>query len=309
MSSIKRERELVAVTAVGESDRDWFVCLTPVGFVWPEITASTRACGAGRLTSIPKDRVPEKPVVGQQYVLETVRGSGVVGWGTGVGAWLYHRPDTEIRSDRDYMRAAAALRQLSGELAGGSTSSSSSARSAAESLLSGMGRRWRHVQGVGAAADRLASELDVGSVAGDVVRAAAWLHDIGYAPPLVDTGFHPVDGARFLRAHGVPELVVSLVAYHTGAVFEAEQRGLADELAAFAEPPSELLDVVTFADLTTGPDGAEMSVTQRLSEILVRYPEYSPVHRAVTASSPSLLAGADRVAEHLVVDPAPVASR
>ncbi len=41
MSSIKRERELVAVTAVGESDRDWFVCLTPVGFVWPEITSST----------------------------------------------------------------------------------------------------------------------------------------------------------------------------------------------------------------------------------------------------------------------------
>jgi len=115
-----------------------------------------------------------------------------------------------------------------------------------------------------------------------------------------------VDGARFLRAHGVPELVVSLVAYHTGAVFEAEQRGLADELAAFAEPSSELLDVVTFADLTTGPDGAEMSVTQRLSEILVRYPEDSPVHRAVTASSPSLLAGADRVAEHLVVDPATV---
>jgi len=58
VSIIKRERELVAVTAVGESDRDWFVCLTPVGFVWPEITASTRAW-AGRLTPIPKDRVPQ----------------------------------------------------------------------------------------------------------------------------------------------------------------------------------------------------------------------------------------------------------
>ncbi len=112
MSIIKRERELVAVTAVGESDRDWFVCLTPVGFVWPEITASTRACGAGRLTPIPKDRVPEKPVVGQQYALETVRGSGVVGWGTGVGVWFYHRSDIEIRSDSNYVscgRAQAAL--------------------------------------------------------------------------------------------------------------------------------------------------------------------------------------------------------
>ncbi len=53
-------------------------------------------------------------MVGQEYALETVRGSGVVGWGTGVGAWLYHRSDIEIRSDSNYVRAGAALRQLSG---------------------------------------------------------------------------------------------------------------------------------------------------------------------------------------------------
>jgi putative nucleotidyltransferase with HDIG domain len=58
-------------------------------------------------------------------------------------------------------------------------------------------------------------------------RVCGLLHDIGYAPSLVATGFHPVDGARFLRAQGTPEVVVSLVAHHSGAVFEAEQRGLA----------------------------------------------------------------------------------
>jgi hypothetical protein len=31
--------------------------------------------------------------------------------------------------------------------------------------------------------------------------AAAWLHDIGYAPAIAEsgTGFHPLDGARYLR--------------------------------------------------------------------------------------------------------------
>jgi hypothetical protein len=27
-----------------------------------------------------------------------------------------------------------------------------------------------------------------------VLIAAAWLHDIGYAPGLPETGFHPLDG-------------------------------------------------------------------------------------------------------------------
>lgn len=135
---------------------------------------------------------------------------------------------------------------------------------------------------------------------GDAVRIAAWLHDVGYASSVAQTGFHPVDGARFLRAQGVPAVVVSLVAHHTGAAFEAEQRGLADELAAFAAPPRELLDVLTFADLTTAPDGTGTSVAGRLSEILTRYDEGSAVHRAVVASSPVLVAAARRVEDRLV---------
>ena len=37
----------------------------------------------------------------------------------------------------------------------------------------------------------------------DDLVAAAWLHDIGYAPELVETGFHPLDGARYLRREGL----------------------------------------------------------------------------------------------------------
>ena len=61
----------------------------------------------------------------------------------------------------------------------------------------------------------------------EVLVAAAWLHDIGYVPGLVDTGFHPLDGARFLRRSGVCEQVAALVAYHSCAEIEADVRGLA----------------------------------------------------------------------------------
>ncbi len=165
-------------------------------------------------------------------------------------------------------------------------------------LLSGLGTRWAHVQGVGVTAGQLAAELDLGADV-DAVRGAAWLHDVGYAPSLVQTGFHPIDGARFLRSHGVPELVVSLVAHHTGAEFEATGRGLSAELAVFEPPPQDLLDVVTFADLTTGPDGATVAVEERLREILHRYPDGHVVHDAIEQSSPSLRAVADRMQARL----------
>jgi predicted hydrolase (HD superfamily) len=57
-------------------------------------------------------------------------------------------------------------------------------------------RRWAHVQGVAARARSLAPVL--GADAG-LLEAAAWLHDIGYAPGLAVTGLHALDGARYLR--------------------------------------------------------------------------------------------------------------
>jgi len=167
-----------------------------------------------------------------------------------------------------------------------------------ETFLSELGARWSHVQGVGAAADHLVGELILGDDA-EAVRSAAWLHDIGYAPALVQSGFHPIDGARFLRAQQTPELVVSLVAHHTGAEFEAKGRDLGAELAVFDPPPRKLLDVVTFADLTTGPDGTAVTVDERLAEILRRYPGGHGVHEAIERSAPSLRATAERIRARL----------
>src|SRR5687768_5402218 len=97
----------------------------------------------------------------------------------------------------------------------------------AKRILAAIQPRWTHVQGVAAAADRIVSATPE---MGSAVVEAAWLHDVGYAPPLIESGFHPLDGALFLTAQGFPVEVVSLVAFHTGAEFEADERGLMDAL-------------------------------------------------------------------------------
>src|SRR5689334_25333175 len=61
--------------------------------------------------------------------------------------------------------------------------------------------RWAHSQGVAARARGLAPVLGADA---DLLMAAAWLHDIGYAPGLAVTGLHALDGARYLRDAAPP---------------------------------------------------------------------------------------------------------
>lgn len=124
----------------------------------------------------------------------------------------------------------------------------------------------------------------------DLVEASAWLHDIGYSPDLAITGFHPLDGARYLRnSQAADEALVSLVAYHSCAVVEAEERDLLGVLEGeFAPPPDDLLDALTYSDMTTGPTGVHLPVERRLAEILERYAPEDLVHRSITRSSPLL---------------------
>jgi HD domain len=150
--------------------------------------------------------------------------------------------------------------------------------------------RWAHTRGVAAQARA------VGPVLGwdtDLIEAAAWLHDIGYAPGLAVTGFHPLDGARHLRdCQDAAPVVCVLVAHHTGAVVEAAERGLSGPL--LAEFPlngrwSEQVIAVTYCDLTTGPRGERLRPQERIAEVLSRYEPDSPVHRAMQQSAPKFL--------------------
>jgi len=130
-----------------------------------------------------------------------------------------------------------------------------------------------------------------------------WLHDIGYAPDLVDTGFHPLDGARYLRRVGVDGQVVSLVAYHSCAQIEADVRGLGAELASeFSPADSSLTDALLYCDMTTGPDGDYVRPADRLVEIRGRYGPDHEVTRFVERAASEILTTAGRV-EKLLAQP------
>lgn len=150
-------------------------------------------------------------------------------------------------------------------------------------------RRWAHCEGVAAQARVI---RDVLGPHADVVEAAAWLHDIGYAEPLVVTAFHPLDGARYLRDAAFGDRGVwTLVAHHTCALIEAEERGLDDVLAT--EFPIDAVDpftvaALTYCDMTTGPDGRRVEVEGRIAEILDRYPVDDVVHRSILRAAPEL---------------------
>jgi putative nucleotidyltransferase with HDIG domain len=88
------------------------------------------------------------------------------------------------------------------------------ARLAEGMLAQSLPRRWRHTESAARRAEWVARAL---SLSADLI-AAAWLHDVGYAPGLAHSRFHPLDGARYLRRIGMDESVVSLVAYHSCAL-------------------------------------------------------------------------------------------
>jgi HD domain len=155
-------------------------------------------------------------------------------------------------------------------------------------LAESIPRRWAHSQGVGRKAESVAHL--VGDDASALV-SAAWLHDVGYAPNLVVTGMHQLDGARYLRdvAHA-DDLICRLVAHHSCAFIEARNRGLADQLASEFLPVEGLAsDAITYADMTTSPVGEPTEVEQRLAEILDRYGAGDLIAESIREASPSII--------------------
>jgi hypothetical protein len=175
------------------------------------------------------------------------------------------------------------------------------AREMAEAMLAEtLPRRWRHVRSVARRARWVAKQLGLPE---DLV-AAAWLHDIGYAPALVETGFHPLDGARYLRSQGIDREIASLVAHHSCARIEADVRGLGAELAS-EFPPGDpaLTDALLYCDMTTGPDGDYVRPADRLVEIRGRYGPDHEVTRFVEQAASEILMTAGRVEQLLPNQP------
>lgn len=169
----------------------------------------------------------------------------------------------------------------------------------AESLLAELlPRRWKHCLGVAERARTIA--LVLGRDA-DLLEAAAVLHDIGYAPDLAKTGFHPLDGARYLRdVSNADERVINLVAHQSCAWMEAEARGLREELEGeFPRESAHLNDALCYCDMNTTPDGTPTNPIDRVNAIAGRYGPESLIGQFIRRAEPEILACTSRVLERV----------
>jgi hypothetical protein len=155
--------------------------------------------------------------------------------------------------------------------------------------------RWAHSQGVA----RRATELSVVTgVDADLLGSAAVLHDVGYAPRIALTGFHPLDGARFLQHdHHADERLLRLIANHSFALLEAEERGLRGTLEEEFPLLEDqfLVDALVWCDMTTTPSGEPTNAAARIAEIIGRYGPHSVVGRFICRAAPDIHAAVDRV--------------
>lgn len=168
---------------------------------------------------------------------------------------------------------------------------------AGEHLSAELPVRWQHVQAVAETASRVGATLFDDS---DDLVSAAWLHDIGYARRVAKTSFHALDGARYLHGLGIDPVVCSLVAHHSGALFEASERGLLELLAAeFPPAPADLTDALWYCDMQTDPYGEPTTVDERLAEIRKRYGADHVVTWSIDRAELDLIAAVGRAQARL----------
>ena len=169
----------------------------------------------------------------------------------------------------------------------------------AAQILADNPERLQHSAAVAARAQVLA--ITVAPSAAETLVAAAWLHDIGYGSWARESGFHPLDGAVYLRGNGWPEVVCALVAHHSGSRFVARVLGIDDRLCEFEFVEDPRSDALTVADNSAGPNGTIMAVDERLREKLRRHGPDSPNARANPERDDYIRAADRRVARRLAI--------
>ncbi len=117
----------------------------------------------------------------------------------------------------------------------------------------------------------------------EIAECAALLHDIGYWKPIAETGFHPVDGLRFLYGQGQKELG-ELIAGHSCS----PEEGMLSGFPGIEPSPNIIARLITYWDLQVKQGGEVVSYQERLRDILSRYGPDTIVAKANLAAQPRL---------------------
>ena len=130
-------------------------------------------------------------------------------------------------------------------------------------LAESIPRRWAHAQQAAGRAGELEGVLDRAEL--ELLVASAWVHDIGYAPDAVRTGFGPLDSALHLQSLRAPDRLVALTAHIAAIVLEADQRDLSEAYAPFVdEGGTPVRDGFWWCCTTSGTDGSPVTLQQRI---------------------------------------------
>ncbi len=158
------------------------------------------------------------------------------------------------------------------------------ARALARRLLAGNGTRLAHVHRAGSVAASLAVLFTPEEH--QLLIAAATIHDIGYAPALAQSGFHPLDGAVFLANHGYSVRLAALVAHHSHAALLAPDERTRQLLRQFPDEASLLCDALAYSDMHSHPTGSPVTPEARMADIQQRhdYPHVATRMNALQAS-------------------------
>lgn len=109
-----------------------------------------------------------------------------------------------------------------------------------------------------------------------------------------------MDGARIPRdEHGVDERVTRLVAIHSFALLEADEREVREAEFPLLEDQF-LVDALVHCDMTATPDGEPTSARGRVAEIVSRYGADTIVGRFIRRAAPEIFAAVERVEAALV---------
>ena len=170
---------------------------------------------------------------------------------------------------------------------------------AEEKLAGALPGRWTHVRAVIARARVLARSLCLPPGERDLLVAAAAVHDIGLAPDVAATKASFLDGARWLAEQGAPARLVDLVAHCDCGQVEAALQGHEAEYTRYRDEASPTRDALWYCCLTTGADGAPVSVAERIAAWATTYAGDDVIARYAVLARDELLAAVARTEDRL----------